>query len=138
MTSPAKYLLDTHIFLWLMFGDQTLKERQTLEAAVSTGGLFVSAISCWEIGMLAARGRLILGLPCLDWVEQALVTPGVSLLEISPRIAVEASYLPGGFHNDPADRILVASARVQNLTLATRDDKILEYSRSGNVRTIVC
>jgi PIN domain nuclease of toxin-antitoxin system len=121
-----------------MFGDKTLNKRQALETAVSTGGLLVSAISCWEVGMLVARGKLILGLPCLEWVEKALATPGVSLLEISPSIAIEASYLPVGFHNDPADRILVASARVQNLTLATRDAKILEYSRSGHVRTLAC
>jgi len=88
--------------------------------------------------MLVARGRLKLGLPCLDWLDMALTAPGISLLEIAPRAAVEASFLPGVFQADPADRILVASARANSLILATRDAKILAYSRQGHVRTIAC
>lgn len=138
MSERAKLLLDTHVFIWLVFAESTLKQKTVLETAALTGGLQVSAITCWEISMLTARGKLKLGMPCLEWVEQALMTPGISLVEISPPIAVEANYLPGTFHGDPADRILVATARVKNLTLATRDNQILKYSRQGHVRTLSC
>jgi PIN domain nuclease of toxin-antitoxin system len=141
MPSTSKsdaYLLDTHVFVWLMLGEKALKQKDRLETAALTGGLLVSPISCWEIGMLSARGRLKLGVPCIDWIEQALKAPGLSLLDLTPQMAVEASYLPGEFHGDPADRILVACARVRNLTLATRDDKILEYGSQGHVPVLPC
>ncbi len=138
MSESARYVLDTHVFLWLMLANQELKQKAALEAAALTGGLLVSPISCWEIGMLAARGRLKLGLPCPEWVERALAAPGVSLLAFSPRIAVEASSLPGDFHGDAADRILVASARVNNLTLASRDERILAYGQEGYVSVLLC
>lgn len=138
MTKTARYLLDTHIFLWLMLANVALKKRNTLEKAALTGGLMVSSMTCWEIGMLAARGRVHLGMPASEWVEQALLAPGVCLFELSPRAAVEASYLPGTFHGDPVDRILVAAARANNLILATRDEKILTYSQEGFVQAIAC
>lgn len=138
MTKPTKYLLDTHVFLWLMLGDQELKDKSLLETAALTGGLFVSAITAWEIGMLASRGRVNLGMPCQEWIEQSLKAPGVSFLELSPKIAVEASYLPDNFHGDPADRILVASARIKNMTLATRDEKILSYAQQGYISSLPC
>lgn len=98
----------------------------------------MSAITCWETGVLVSRERIHLNAPCLAWVEQALTAPGVSLLELTPRIAIEASFLPGGFHGGPADRLLCASARVHGVTLATRDRNILAYAKKGYVRAMVC
>jgi PIN domain nuclease of toxin-antitoxin system len=138
MNKPAKYLLDTHVFLWLMLANQELKEKAVLEAAAITGSLLVSPITCWEVGMLTSRARINLNMQCQEWLEQALRAPGMVLLDLSPRMAVEASYLPGTFHGDPADRMLVATARVKNLVLATRDEKILEYSRQGYVSALAC
>jgi PIN domain nuclease of toxin-antitoxin system len=138
MSRTAKYLLDTHVFVWLMLENQHLKKRSILETAAITGGLLVSPITCWEVGMLASRRRINLRMPTQDWIEQALTTPGLSLLELSARIAVEASYLPGKPHGDPVDRILIATARIKGLTLATRDEKILGYSEQGYVNTIAC
>jgi len=134
------FLLDTHIFSWLMLGTQDLQDaqRRTFELASATGGLHVSAISCWEIGMLAARGRIHLGMPCQTWISRSLNAPGLSLLELSPQIAVEAAELPGDFHGDPADRMLVASARVKNMTLATHDAKILAYAKEGYLQVLPC
>jgi PIN domain nuclease of toxin-antitoxin system len=134
MSKPTRYLLDTHIFLWLMLATGDIKGKQGLETAAMAGGLLVSPVTCWEIGMLASRGRIHLGMPCHDWVEQALTAPGVSLLPLTPKIAVEASYLPGAFHGDPADRMLVASARLHHVTLATRDEKILAYAQEGYIQ----
>lgn len=138
MTRNSVFLLDTHVFVWLMFADQKLKHRDVLERAALTGGLRLSPISCWEIGMLCARGRIKLGVPCVDWIEECLNAPGLSLLELTPRTAVEASYLPDNFHGDPADRMLVASARVHNFTLATRDDRILDYGSRGYLNVLAC
>ena len=138
MNSRAKYLLDTHIFLWLMQGGENLKKKSLLETAALTGGLVVSPITYWEIGLLSSRYRINLKMPYQEWVDQSLKSPGLSLLELSAQMAVEASYLPGQFHSDPVDRILVATARVKNLTLATRDEKILAYSKRGHVNTLAC
>lgn len=133
-----RLLLDTHIFLWLMLGSKDLGNREALEESSSRGNLFVSPITCWEVGMLASRGRVSLSLPCHDWMAQALKAPGLSLLPLSAEAAVEASFLPGKFHGDPADRMLVASARAHTLRLATRDQKILDYGESGMVQVLPC
>jgi PIN domain nuclease of toxin-antitoxin system len=138
MSKAPRYLLDTHVFIWLMQGDSPFKQRPQLEAAAMTGGLFVSAMTCWEISMLSARERIHLDMPCQEWLEQALNAPGVSLLELSLPIAVEANFLPGEFHGDPVDRILVASARVENLVLATRDQKIFDYGQKGYLNVLSC
>ncbi len=133
-----QYLLDTHIFLWLILGSKNLRERRALETAAAFGGLLISTITCWEIGMLTSRGRLNFGMSCQDWIEQALKAPGLKTLDISPRIAVEASYLPGKFQGDPADKILIATARVKNIILATRDKQIWQYSEKGFVNVLPC
>nr|WP_269446165.1 type II toxin-antitoxin system VapC family toxin [Gloeobacter violaceus] len=134
------YLLDTHVFLWLMLGCAHLKEApvRTLASAAASGGLRVSPITCWEVAMLAARGRVHLGMPCQEWIAQSLSAPGLSVLDLSAQIAVEAAELPGQFHGDPADRILVACARVKNIALATRDAKILAYAQEGYLQVLPC
>ena len=87
----------------------------------------MSAISCWEVAKLVERQRLSLPCPVFDWIQQALSYPGVSLLDLSPRICVESTQLPGTFHRDPADQIIVATARVFDVPLVTVDAKILAY-----------
>jgi len=81
--------------------------------------------------MLEAKGRIRFPKLCLDWAKEALAMPGLSLLDLSPEVAVESSRLPGQFHGDPADRIIVATARVHGLLLVTQDLKILEYGKAG-------
>ena len=100
--------------------------RAMLDSAEQTG-LGVSAISCWEVAKLVERGRLSLPCPVLDWIRQALAYPGVRLIELSPRISVESTQLPGTFHRDPADQIIVATARVLDAPLVTMDAKISAY-----------
>ena len=87
----------------------------------------MSAISCWKIAKLVERGRLTLPCPVYDWIQQALSYPGVRLIELLPRISVESTQLPGEFHRDPADQIIVATARVLGVPLVTMDEKILAY-----------
>lgn len=83
--------------------------------------------------MLDAKGRIRLAKDCLAWVREALGAPGVSLVPLTPEIAVESSRLPGEFHGDPADRILVATARLLGAALLTRDERILAYGKRKHV-----
>lgn len=138
MNKPCPYLLDTHVFLWLMQGNVDLKQRDRLEQAAQWGGLRLSVISCWEVGMLASRNRIHFPMTCEDWLMQSLKAPGLTLQPLTPEAAVVASYLPGEFHGDPADRMLVATARTHQLILATRDEKILAYGAQGFVKTLPC
>jgi PIN domain nuclease of toxin-antitoxin system len=90
-------------------------------------GLGVSIISCWEIAKLVEYERLDLPRPVEEWLAQALRYPGIRLLSLTPRIVVESTRLPGSFHRDPADQLIVATARVLSTSLATVDRKILDY-----------
>ncbi|MGY8826929.1 MAG: type II toxin-antitoxin system VapC family toxin [Candidatus Latescibacterota bacterium] len=83
--------------------------------------------------MLEAKGRIKLPISCGEWVDQALDAPGIALASISPAIALASSRLPGHFHGDPADRILVATARFLQADLLTRDRQIIAYGQAGHV-----
>jgi PIN domain nuclease of toxin-antitoxin system len=129
-------LIDTHYWLWLAGGD---RERLTssvinlLQNAADHDGLLVSAISVWEIAMLDAKGRVQLFKTCTQWVDEALAISGLTLAPLSPAIAIESNHLPGGFHGDPADRIIVATARVLGARLLTNDKSIRAYAAEGHV-----
>ncbi|MCM2323574.1 MAG: type II toxin-antitoxin system VapC family toxin, partial [Oligoflexia bacterium] len=112
------------------------KSLSVIERASKAGALRIAAISVWEIGMLEAKGRISFPITCSDWVNQTLSAPGISLVPLLPEIAIESSRLPGVFHGDPADRILVASARNLGASLVTDDSKIKEYGKDGHVRII--
>jgi PIN domain nuclease of toxin-antitoxin system len=122
-------VLDTHIWVWWVHGDtQLIQEYYEYIQQQESQGLGISAISCWEIAKLVERGRLMLPIPVDEWLAQALAYPGMRLLELTPRICVESTQLPGEFHRDPADQIIVATARVYDCSLVTMDSKILSYS----------
>jgi PIN domain nuclease of toxin-antitoxin system len=132
-------LLDTHILIWLMSGNQSLgsEARSCIEAvSQQSGKIHVSAISIWEIGMLEAKGRIHLKEPVAQWIEKVLKAPGIYLTPLSSEILIESCYLPGTIHADPADRMIIATARVLNISLITKDAKILEYASQGYVSTI--
>lgn len=138
-TVSPPFLLDTHAWIWLLLGDPILQKKAALaaiEQAALDARLLVSAISVWEIGMLEAKGRIVLPLDIMQWVENALAVPGIRLHPLTPAIAVQSSRLPGAFHGDPADRILVATARTLGAVLVTRDTKILAYGAAGLVKTL--
>ncbi len=90
-------------------------------------GLGISAISCWEVAKLVEYGRLTLPVAVDDWLAQALAYPGMQLLELTPQIAVESTQLPDSFHRDPADQIIVATARIHTCPLVTIDRQIRAY-----------
>ncbi len=133
-------LLDTHVWIWLALGVPG-KFSATVQEAIDAAGrerrLCVSIMSVWEVALLNAKGRLHLPIPVPKWVDLALTLPRAKLLPMSqPAMAIDACTLPGEFHADPADRILVATARAENATLATRDEKILAYAQAGHVRVL--
>ena len=121
-------VIDTHIWVWWVHGDAHLSAQQTQWLRENEEqGLGVSIISCWEVSKLVEYGRLTLPCPVAEWLDQALGYPGISLLELTPRIVVDSTQLPKGFHKDPADQIIVATARVLGCALLTADAKILNY-----------
>jgi PIN domain nuclease of toxin-antitoxin system len=107
-----------------------------MERAGEESFLRVSVISAWEIGMLEVRGRLRFNIPCQEWVELAFGLPGLSLMPLTPSICVRSSRLPGDFHGDPADRLIVATARELGAVLLTRDEPILQYAALGHLRAL--
>ncbi len=132
-------LLDTHVWLWYAEGvSERLRPAsiRKLDEARTGAGLVVSAISVWEIGMHSARGRIQLALPLRDWVERALGVPGIRLAPLDAAVAAESTLLPGEPLGDPADRFLIATARANGFVLATRDERILEYAKSGFLRVV--
>jgi len=132
-------ILDTHVWIWMVEGDQKMLSRsgvQEIREAANAGLVRVSSISIWEVAMLEAKGRLSLSRPIDEWVRGALGAPGVRLEPISPEIAIESARLPGSRHGDPADRILMATARVLGGRLATCDSEIIDYSRLGHLNVL--
>jgi PIN domain nuclease of toxin-antitoxin system len=121
-------LLDTHVWIWWVQGDPSLPGpmRGVLEVNEKYG-LGVSVISCLEVARLVAYQRLVLPKPVGDWIEEALRYPHMKLLELTPQIAVASTQLPEPFHKDPADRIIVATARQFDVPLATTDGLIRRY-----------
>lgn len=131
-------LLDTHALLWLMEGVSLLSRaaRKLAEEAAKDGVLRVSAISLWEIATLESKGRISFDRDCQTWIDEMLAAPGLHLVPLSPEIAVQSTRLPGAVHGDPADRILIATARVLNATLLTADVKIRDYAKAGYLSVV--
>ena len=132
-------LLDTHCWLWAQLGLTDNLSNTALSAIRSAevaGNLRISVISIWELGMLEKRGRVVLPSSIRPWVEEALSKPGISLAPLTPEIALESVHLPGDLHGDPADRMIVATARLLRATLLTKDRRLVDYSRSRHVRVL--
>lgn len=130
-------VLDTHTLLWWLNGDSELSQnaRTVIEAELSAteGVVLVSAISAWKIAMLVKAERLVLTMEVNDWLETASNIEGVRFVPVSNEIAVESTRLPGDFHKDPADRMIVALARHLNVPLITADTKIRAYKHVQSV-----
>jgi len=123
-------VLDTHVLVWWVGEDRRLVKaaRSAIDSSMAAGdAVLVSAISAWEVGMLVRRGRLALSMPVEEWLLAVQSLEGVSIIPISAEIAVQSVNLPGEFHQDPADRMIVALARERNASLLTADEKIHRY-----------
>ena len=123
-----KPLLDTHILLWWFEKESKLSkaQRRVLAKVSPQNPVFVSDITLWEIATLVELGRVRLAIPLRQWLDQATASPIVERLNISPAIAAETATLPAHFHRDPADRIIVATARILGATLLTNDERIIK------------
>lgn len=120
-------ILDTHIWIWWADNNPRLTQqhREWIQQYQSQG-LGVSMISCWEVAKLVENNRLALSLAVDEWLTAALAYPGVQLLNLTIPIIVESTKLTG-FHRDPADQLIVATARIYGCPLLTADSKILAY-----------
>jgi PIN domain nuclease of toxin-antitoxin system len=120
-------VLDTHIWVWWVDGSERLtKKHQEYIEEYQSLGLGVSIVSCWEVAKLVEKNRLVFSCPVNEWLEAALAYPGVQLLNLTLPIVVDSTQL-SGFHSDPFDQIIVATARFNGCPLLTVDGKILDY-----------
>lgn len=130
-------VLDTHALLWWVNGDSQLSQSalEAIEHELQSddGEILISAISAWEIALLVEKGRLTLTMTTDDWLDTVEEIEGVRFVAVNTATAVESTRLPGEFHKDPADRMIVALARHTNAELVTADEKITAYRY---VRTI--
>ena len=121
-------LLDTHIWVWWVSRPDRLQSRHRDLLELGVDRVFgVSIVSCWEVAKLVECGRLKLDRAVGLWIETALAEPGVALVHLDPQIVVESTQLPQPFHRDPADQLLVATARVIQCPVMTEDGKIAAY-----------
>lgn len=128
-------LLDTCALLWLANGTEMTPESRT---AIGTRNLHVSPISAWEIANLVRKSRIAFTLPVASWFRQATNKIAAAMPQMTVEILTGSCDLPGSPPDDPADRIIIATARESDMTIVTRDKGILDYSRSGYVRSLVC
>ena len=128
-------LLDTCAVLWLAKGTELVPEAR---AAIADRNLQVSPISAWEIANLVRKNRIALTLPVATWFRQTVGKIEAATPQLTIEILTGSCDLPGTPPTDPADRIIIATAREGDLVVVTRDDQILAYSRAGHVRTLAC
>lgn len=133
-------LLDTHAVLWIAEGEKLADSAvRALDEAENEGvATLISPITAWEIGVLVARGRIALPISPWAWFERVLEAPNTQLAEMPPTALIASSFLPKAPVKDPADRILIATARQYGLTLITRDRVLLSYAAAGHLKAISC
>ena len=123
-------VLDTHAMLWWASGTSdrlSPKARAAIEAELDGGQIMLSSISAWELAMLVARGRVALSIDTGEWLSLVAQVEAVEFMPVDNDLAVKSVELPGEFHKDPADRLIVATARKLGAPLVTADEKILAY-----------
>ena len=123
-------VLDTHAWLWWLSSPAHLSPaaRKAVDHAVAEGEIAISSISAWEVAVLVKKGRLELTMTAEDWIARSEALPFVRFIPVDNRIALRAANLPGQLHDDPADRIIIATALGLGGTLVTKDDRIRKYA----------
>ena len=142
MSPGGAVLLDTCAVIFLANGDpMAAAAKRAVQAAADGSGVFVSPVSAWEIGLLSRpdRPHPVVFLPNpRTWFARFMAAPGVREAAFTPDIAIDSSHLPPPLHGDPADRLLIATARHLGLPIVTRDKLITAYANAGHVRVIAC
>lgn len=132
-------LLDTCAVIWVSQGaDLTSDAMEALDQSADTETAFVSQITAWELGILVSRGRVASAMPVSMWFDSFLGRSGFKLQALTSATLADSSFLPGSPPRDPADRIIITTARTFDLTVVTRDRAILDYSKQGHVRALAC
>lgn len=140
MRMTERYLLDTCTIIWIVEG-RALHVYATEALARAQAGeakLLISAMSAWEVGMLISKARIPTAKTAAEWVQDAVRVLDAEVLDARLAALINSSFLPQPIHNDPTDRILIATAREHDLTIITRDRAILAYGAAGHVRTLAC
>jgi PIN domain nuclease of toxin-antitoxin system len=135
---PEPVLLNTCACLWLTHGDpMSAASRQAIRAAqASHAGVYVSAITGWEVAALVSKGRYRLFVPAKVWFSRLLELNGVRLAAATPDLLIASAFLPGDPPNDPADRIIAATARLHGFLVISRDQRLVSYAGQGHMRTL--
>ena len=128
-------ILDTHAWVWWAAEDRRLSRRaaQVIQRAVRGDGVAISMMSVWEVAKKFEKQQLVFDRPLRDWLTRATALPGLSLLELTPAILVGSCELPQPFHGDPADQIIVATARHHHATLVSKDARLTGYAHVQTV-----
>jgi PIN domain nuclease of toxin-antitoxin system len=131
----AVIVLDTHALVWWVSADPTLskKAKAAIERELVGGEIIISSISAWEIAMLVEREKLVLSMDVSSWLDTISAIEAVRFMPVDVEIATKSVDLPGEFHKDPANRMIVATARKLAVPLVTKDEKIRAYA---HVKTI--
>ncbi len=129
-------VLDTHVWLWFISDSSKLSTKAARvinEVLVENNNLIISSISVWEVALLVRKQRLRLTMPVQDWIAKSEALPFIRFVPVNNRIAVKSVDLPSPLHDDPADRIVIATTLTEGVSLVTKDRKIIDC---GLVRTI--
>lgn len=132
---PMPTLLDTHAWVWWLVEDRRLSARakSAIAKALVEHDLWISLISVWEVAKKVEKKQLIFDRPLEQWLDEAMASQGLGVWELTRPILVESCQLPRPFHGDPADQILVATARRQGAVVVTNDQRIRRY---GHVQSL--
>lgn len=128
-------LLDTHAWVWWVTDDKRLSRpaRRAADRAAGAQALLLSLISVWEVAKKVEKGQLVLDRPVSDWIDSATHRPGLQLVELTRTILEESCRLPQPFPGDPADQMIVATARDRDAIVVTRDRQIRSYAHVRSV-----
>jgi PIN domain nuclease of toxin-antitoxin system len=129
-------VVDTHVLVWWVSGEKSLSataDQAIKDTLVNGSEVIVSSISAWEISMLIEKGRLVLSMDVENWLDEVNHIDGVRFVPVDNEIGIKSTLLPGEFHKDPADRMIVATARKLAVPLVTADEKIINYE---HVKTV--
>ncbi|PCJ47153.1 MAG: VapC toxin family PIN domain ribonuclease [Gammaproteobacteria bacterium] len=129
-------VIDTHVLIWFVNGSKELSAtaKKAIDAVIAKEDeIIISSISAWEISMLIEKKRLVLSMDIESWLEQVEQIEGFRFMPVDNEVGHKSTRLPGEFHKDPADRVIIATARKLAVPLVTADEKIREYE---HVKTI--
>ena len=129
-------VIDTHILVWWVSGSESLSpvaDKAIKETLADGSEVIISSISAWEIAMLINKGRLVLNMDVERWLDEVSQIEGVRFLPVDNEIGLKSAMLPGEFHQDPADRMIVATARKLAVPLVTADEKIIAYEHVDTI-----